>query len=193
MRTSTSLGLQLLAVLFLFAGVSALADDHTDWGPEIGTTMPDGLTVTTHDGKSMDLHDLATGKGVAIAFVRSADWCPFCKRQMIDLNKNREEFARRGVNLVALSYDSVDVLKAFADKQGIGYTLASDQDSKVIDAFGIRNKDHDKGTSGYGIPHPGIMVFDATCTLVAKYAEEGYRKRPPIEDVLAAVDRHLAN
>ncbi len=191
MRTLTSLSMPLFAVLFFFAGTSVLADHHVDWGPALGTDIPTGLTVTSQDGKAFDISELATDKGVAIAFVRSADWCPFCKRQMIELNKSREEFDKRGVSLVALSYDSVEILKEFSDKHKIGYTLVSDPDSKVIDALGIRNEEHDKDSMGYGIPHPGIMVFDANGKLVAKFAEEGYKNRPPVENVLKAVDRHL--
>ncbi|MEM7081763.1 MAG: peroxiredoxin family protein [Pseudomonadota bacterium] len=185
----------LVSVLSTVFAVTALAHpNHKEhWGPSIGSTLPTDITVTTHEGDTVTLSDLATGNGLAIAFVRSADWCPFCKRQIVELNQSRDEFAKRGVNLVVLSYDSVAILNAFADEQNIGYTLVSDEGSRVINAFGIRNEKHEKGTSGYGIPHPGIMLFSPSGTLVAKFAEEGYRKRPPVEDVLAEADRRLVN
>ncbi len=189
MRTSNSLWFKILAAVFMFTSVAASADYDANWGPKLGTTLPEGLIVKTHEGKTTDVAELVTGKGVAIVFVRSADWCPFCKRQIIELNKSRDEFVRRGINLVALSYDDSDILGKFAQEHEIDYTLVSDKKSMVIDAFGIRNEDHEKGSSGYGIPHPGIMVFDASGVLVAKFAEEGYRKRPPVEGVLAAIDQ----
>jgi len=154
-------------------------------------TVGGRLSVQICEGKTVDLHDLVGKNGVAIAFVRSADWCPFCKRQIIDINKRRADFESRGINLVSLSYDNVEVLTKFASKHEIGYTLVSDTDSKVIDAFGIRNEKHEKGSSGYGIPHPGIMVFNRQCELIAKFAEEGYRKRPDLDAVLAAADGAL--
>lgn len=192
MRITNSLSLWLFAALFAVFSVSAQADADPNWGPELGTVLPDGIMVMTHEGKKVSLKELAAVHGVAIAFVRSADWCPFCKRQIIELNKSNDDFTRRGVNLVALSYDSVEILNMFADKQEINYTLVSDEESKVIDAFGIRNMKHEEGSSGYGIPHPGIMVFDGSGILVAKFAEEGYRKRPPVEGVLAAIDEDHA-
>ncbi|MFK8030654.1 MAG: peroxiredoxin family protein [Gammaproteobacteria bacterium] len=197
MRAINSLSLRLFSVLFALVAVSAHAHDahshdaHTEpaWGPKLGTSLPADLMVKTHEGEKVSLKDLVGDHGLAIAFVRSADWCPFCKRQIIELNKSEEEFSKRGFNLVSLSYDSVDILKTFAEEQGINYTLVSDEKSSVIDAFGIRNEEHEKGSSGYGIPHPGIMVFDGRGRLVAKFAEEGYRKRPPVEDVLSAVEK----
>ncbi len=202
MRTHSA-WLKLLAAVFMFSSLAVAAhknhDDHEEhdaqkvsWGPKLGTSLPQGLKVKTHEGKKIDVAELATGKGVAIAFVRSADWCPFCKRQIIDLNKSLDEFTKRDINLVVLSYDDPKVLGEFVEKHDIGYTLLSDKKSAVIDAFGIRNKEHEKGSSGYGIPHPGIMVFDASGTLIAKFAEEGYRKRPPVEGVLAAIDRNMS-
>lgn len=191
MRTSNSLLLNIFAAVFVLFASAAFADNAANWGPEVGTTLPD-MTVTTHDGMLLTLNELRGKNGFAIAFVRSADWCPFCKRQIIEINKSKADFDERGVNLVALSYDSEDILKAFADKQGIEYTLVSDEGSAVIDAFGIRNMEHEKGSSGYGIPHPGIMLFDSSGKLYAKFAEEGYRTRPPIEGVLDSIDAHHA-
>ena len=191
MRNLISYSMRVLAAVSLLAATSVVADHHAGWGPELGSSIPAGIALMTQAGKAVDFNELITDKGVAIAFVRSADWCPFCKRQIIDLNKSLDEFEKRGVRLVALSYDSVDILKVFSDKHDIGYTLISDNGSKVIEALGIRNEEHDEDSMGYGIPHPGIMVFDSEGTLVAKFAEEGYRKRPSVENVLKAVDRHL--
>lgn len=192
MRISNSLFLKTFTAVLALSGSMAMADNAANWGPEVGSMAPADITVTTHAGDDVTLAELTGDNGFAVAFVRSADWCPFCKRQIIELNKSKADFDKRGVNLVALSYDSEGILKMFADKQGIEYTLVSDNGSKVIDAFGIRNMKHEEGSSGYGIPHPGIMVFDASGTLFAKFAEEGYRKRPPIEGVLLAIDAHQA-
>lgn len=189
MRVLRSLSAMAVLLASLLIAFGANADNHENWGPEIGSAMPDGLQILTHEGKSVDLHDLVGKNGLALAFVRSADWCPFCKKQMIQLNERQADFAERGIALAVLSYDSVDILKEFAQKRKIAYTLLSDQNSEVIDAFGIRNEKHDADSMGYGIPHPGIMLFDNQCDLVAKFAEEGYRKRPDIDAVLAAAGK----
>jgi peroxiredoxin len=39
---------------------------------------------------------------------------------------------KNGVRIAAVSYDSQDILKSFAEKHGIGYPLLSDHDSAVI-------------------------------------------------------------
>ena len=46
--------------------------------------FPDGLNLQDQSGKQQSLKALLGGKGAAIFFVRSADWCPFCKKQLQD-------------------------------------------------------------------------------------------------------------
>jgi peroxiredoxin len=175
----------LLAGLALAAGA---APESVDWGPPTGSSLPPGLTATAQDGETVALDALSGEHGLVIAFVRSADWCPFCQRQLIELSQRAGDFEKRGMRLVALSYDSTAILGAFAAEHDIAFTLLSDPQSAVIDAFGIRNTQYAPGTSGYGIPHPGIVVFDEDGHLIAKFAEKSYRKRPRIDAVLAAVD-----
>lgn len=159
-----------------------------EWGPDLGSTMPADLSATTQDGTTVALSEIGNDNGLVVAFVRSADWCPFCKRQLVDLSGRSGDFEKRGYAVASISYDSADILKSFDEQFEITFDLLSDPDSQIIDAFGIRNEDQKPGTAGDGIPHPGIMVFDANGSLVAKFAEKSYRKRPKIDDVLATID-----
>lgn len=182
--------LPTLSLLLLSFAPSALADG--DWGPDLGSALPDALASTTQGGEAVELGALAQdNNGLVVAFVRSADWCPFCKRQLIELSGQKAEFDKRGLKLVSVSYDSVDILQSFGQQHDIGFDMLSDPKSMIIDAFGIRNMDQKPGSAGDGIPHPGIMVFDKDGTLIAKFAEKSYRKRPKIDDVLAATDAAL--
>lgn len=45
-----------------------------------------------------------------------------------------------GVALLALSYDPVAVLRAFADKHGLSFPLLSDEGSHVIRRLGLLNE-----------------------------------------------------
>ena len=92
---------------------------------------------------------------------------------------------KQGLGVAAISYDSVGVLKSFADRQHITYPLLSDPHSKVIRAYGILNEMSKPGTSSYGIPYPGLYVVDAQRRVVSKYFEDDYKDRVSTADVLA--------
>ncbi len=85
--------------------------------------------------------------------------------------------------MAAISYDSPAILKSFADRQHITFTLLSDPGSKIIRAFGILNKTA-KGPS-FGIPYPGTYLLDTKDIVVEKYFEDDYTQRDAASGILA--------
>ena len=104
---------------------------------------------------------------------------------MVQLQKNKEALDKAKVQVVAVSYDSVDVLDKFANRAKIDFPLLSDADSKTIDAFGIRNKQA-KGSRIDGVPHPGTIIVGSDGKIAAKLFHEGYRKRHVAKDIIEA-------
>jgi hypothetical protein len=103
----------------------------------------------------------------------------------VELQVHQEEFRKRGLNVAAISYDSVEVLRDFATRRGIAFPLLSDKDSQVIRAFGILNENAPRDSFVYGVPNPGTYVLDATGAVTAKYFEEDYTERVTASDILA--------
>jgi peroxiredoxin len=92
------------------------------------------------------------------------------------------------VQVVGISYDPVDVLTKFAEKQKITFPLLSDPDSKTIKAYGLVNKEAKGKTEG--IPYPGTMILDKEGVIRAKLFFDGPYKRHNVEEILkAAADR----
>jgi peroxiredoxin len=152
--------------------------------PTLGAQQPGGLTagakapafkLSDQAGKKQELSSLAGPNGLLLLFFRSADWCPFCKGQLVDLEAAQQAFAKKGVNVAAISYDSPAILADFARRRSITYPLLSDPDSKVIDAFGIRNPE---GTGlEAGIPYPGYYLIDAQGVIQKRFFETAYVNR----------------
>lgn len=59
-----------------------------------------------------------------------------CNKQTISLAEEAEWFDKRGIQLVALSKDTCNSHKKYADKMGLSYVLASDPDSLFSEAAG---------------------------------------------------------
>lgn len=180
--------LATIALLWLAAPPALAERSKFVWGPDIGSEIPHSLEALDASGRAVDFEDVAGPRGTALFFFRSADWCRFCQRQLIELNEQVAEFSRRGVNVVGISYDSPAVLAAFTMERNLGFTLLSDTGSEIIRAFGILNPRYEPGDSGYGIPNPGVVLVSPQRRVVATFAEKSYRKRPRIETLLAAID-----
>lgn len=152
-------------------------------GLDVGAKAPD-FALPGAGGARVELKQLVARGNVALVFVRSADWCPFCRKQLQELEKDRQQIEASGVQLIALSYDPPATNAAAAKKLGLTFPLLSDVGSKVIDAYGVRN--HEAKGRGAGIPHPVIFIVDRQGVIRAKLGREGYRTRPESAEIIAA-------
>ena len=176
----------LLAGLLALIATPLMAE-ALDLGPAVGARIP-AMAARDQTGAPRGLDSVVGKKGVTLVFFRSARWCPFCQRQLIGLKDVAAQLEAKGYPIAAISYDAPEALAAFADKQSISYTLLSDDGSKMIDAFKLRDPQYPAGHFAYGVPRPSIFIVDRAGVVRAKLAEDGYKVRPTNEAVLAAVD-----
>jgi peroxiredoxin len=94
------------------------------------------------------------------------------------------EKIEKDTQVIAISYDSVEVLGKFADKRKITFPLLSDSGSKTIRAYGLLNKEA-KGKAE-GIPYPGTILIDKEGVIRAKLFLEGYKDRHSMDDLIKA-------
>jgi peroxiredoxin len=97
-----------------------------------------------------------------------------------------------GVKVVGVSYDSVEVLKKFADDRKITYPLLSDPDSKTIAAYALKNKETAGKKVGTvdldGVPYPGTLIVDRDGVIRAKLFVDGYKDRHSIDELVKAAE-----
>ena len=86
-----------------------------------------------------------------------------------------------------MTYDDREILADFQSEQKLGYPLLQDVDAVHFKAYGVLNTDYSPGDRGYGIPLPGILYINREGTVELKFAVPGYRQRPPLEAVFAAI------
>lgn len=158
-----------------------------DLGPATGTFVGD-FSLPDANGSTQDFTTLRGDNGVVLSFVRSADWCFFCKLQLVDFEQGLvAELAERGYGFAAVSYDSQQTINNFQIEKGLSYTHLSDMGSKLIERWGLTNTNASPG-DWYGYPHPIIMIIDSEGNLEAKMFEQSYRDRPQTEAILELID-----
>ena len=126
----------------------------------------------------------------------------------MELQSRVEELRAQGLGAVAISYDSEAVLADFSQRRGITFPLLSDDDSSVIEAFGILNTvaaegvgpnrddpdivaDVAKYVSAFGAnqmivgtPYPGTFMLNAQGRVTSRFFEEFYRERNTTANVM---------
>ncbi len=96
-----------------------------------------------------------------------------------------DEFTENGLGVVTISYDTVDILKSFADRMGgFHYSTLADPDSEIIEAYGIRNPNPEPGSRTDGMAFPGIYIVNTDGIVQEKFFHDSHRIRPSAETVL---------
>jgi peroxiredoxin Q/BCP len=103
---------------------------------------------------------------------------------LVQLQSDLKTLADAGIRVVAISYDSVEVLAKFAAERMITFPLLSDSESQVIESFGILNKEASGPTAG--IPYPGTYLIDSGGVVRAKLFLEDYKDRHTTEALIKA-------
>lgn len=175
----------LFAILLSFsfvANISFANEISIDVGPELGEKAP-SITVIDENKSAVNINDLTADKGLLILFFRSADWCPFCRRHLLEFNEYADKFKALGYGVAAISYDNTEILQDFSQKHALTYPLLSDQSAATVIAYDILNKDYQMGDENYGIPYPGVVIIEPSGKVVHKYFFQGYRKRVKFFDL----------
>ena len=181
----------LLAAMLIGTGVAS-APTHSEPaptipGPAVGVAFPNALSAPDQTGQVRTLQSLMGRKGLALFFVRSADWCPFCKHQLADANQHLARFQMLGINVASVSVDTVELVAAFSTAQGIDYPMLADPTGAINLKLGIRDKPYPLGTNAFGVPRPILYIIDRRGTIRARYMEPTYQTRPDLEKVLTEV------
>lgn len=184
-------GAQFAAFCLLFSALTVVLHAQADTGivgPTPGLKPGDRIPLITakdQNGTTQTFDKLKGKHGLLLLFSRSADWCPFCKQQLLQLQQARQEFAAKGIHVASITYDSPAILKSYAKRKGITYPMLSDPQSKLIRAFGILNSDA-KGFA-VGVPYPGIYYISADGVIQKRFFEAQYYDRFTPGDAYAEI------
>ncbi len=193
--TKTRIALYVVGALLLTVGGAAawmlgpalLPVKSINVGIALGDKAPIEMPLADSVGQPTSLAEKMGEKGIVLVLVRSADWCPFCKAQLIRTNDIRGNVTKLGYTLASISYDKPEILAGFVKDKGLGYALLSDQGSKMIGALNLVDPQYPAGNFAYGVPRPTILVLGTDGTVKAKYVTDDYRRRPSNDDVLGLI------
>ncbi len=194
------------ALAFLLAAPASFAAADPDpvalsreaaagFGPAVGAQAPD-FALLDAGSATRTLADIAGPRGVVIFFNRSLDWCPICIAQTIELQGAAEAFEAAGWGLAVLTYDNTEALARAAERRELTLTLLSDQDSAVIDAFGVRDPIYaEPRHRAHGVPYPVAVAIGRDGVVAGKFwhegglgADRGYSVRVSAQAILSALD-----
>lgn len=179
----------LLMLSILSVNIFAVLPPPKDTGLPLHSKVPELSAVDIFNNKQT-LKQLSGEKGLLLIFFRSADWCPYCKRHLLEINKWNHKFNQLGYKFAAISYDNIKTLRKFTFKKKLKYPLLADQNHQTIKAYHVLNTEQKEGSEHYGIPFPGMMIIDPNGNLAYKYFYLGYKKRVILKDLYKTLSQN---
>src|SRR6266496_507009 len=143
-----------------------------------------GFTAPTNGGGKVSLSDFK-GKHVILYFYPRDD-TPGCTKEACAFRDQFARFKRKGAVVLGVSVDSVKAHDKFAKKFKLPFALLSDEDKKIVQAYGVWGEKHFMGRKYQGTHRVTFLVGpDGRIRKIwpkVKPEEHG-------EEVLAALDQ----
>ena len=122
---------------------------------EVGSKAPE-FTLPDQDGVLHSLSDYR-GKKVILYFYPK-DNTSGCTAQACSYRDLLPQFQEKGAVVLGVSKDSVASHKKFAENYGLPFTLLSDPEAKVIEAYGAWQEKKNYGRTYMGIVRSTFLI-----------------------------------
>ncbi|MGB4780287.1 thioredoxin-dependent thiol peroxidase [Microbacterium sp.] len=122
---------------------------------EPGSPAPD-FTLVDQDEGPVSLHDLR-GRAVVLFFYPAA-MTPGCTTEACDFRDSLAPLQAAGYAVVGISRDEPAKLREFRERDGLTYSLLSDPDHAVLDAYGAWGEKINYGKTIEGVLRSTVVV-----------------------------------
>ena len=174
---------------------------------KVGSKLPKNSVAWTKTGSEFNLNKAVKEKPTVLIYYRGG-WCPFCNVHLNELQTSIPALEKLGYQLLAVSTDTVEALKAYDDSE-LKYPLLADPDLKLATNLGIKYKvvkeyiqhvkeipdgrafDMKKRNGGFLVT-PSAFILDTTGTIRFSYANDNYTVRASQDALLKAAKEALA-
>lgn len=120
-----------------------------------GSKAP-AISLKNQEGKTVKLKDYA-GKKVALFFYPEDD-TPTCTTEACNLRDNFSLLKKKGIEVIGISPDEPKKHVKFIDKFELPFTLLSDPDLKVMNAYGTWGEKNMYGRKYMGVLRTTFLI-----------------------------------
>ena len=151
--------------------------------PKIGNLAPN-FKLQDQDGNVVELKQFKGNNPVVLFFYPKA-MTPGCTTQACGIRDTKAELEKRGVVVFGISPDPVARLPKFIEKQGLNFSLLSDEDHAVAEKYGCWGMKKFMGKEFMGLIRTTFIVGKDGKLLKVM---DKFKSKTHHEDLLAELD-----
>ncbi len=185
------------------ATITKISDSAEQVSPILpGLIIPDS-TLKNTEGKPVSIKDIVSKKPTILVVYRGG-WCPYCSKQLANIQKIEQQLVAKGFQIIAVSPDSPEKLSE-STISSTNYQLLSDDQLSFTQSLGLAFYLEDKvaeiyrnklgvnfvtldGEEKVALPVPAVFVLDTQGRVHFQYANPNYKVRLSEQLLLAAAD-----
>lgn len=186
-------------LLSVFVLLTTIASAQEPKGLNLQDKAPD-FTGKDQYGKTISLTDELKKGPVVLVFYRG-QWCPYCNRQLKQLEDSLSLIKEKGASLLTITPEKPENIQKTIAKtktsnpilfdEGLTimkkYDVAFKVDEKTIEAYKKYGIDFSEvnGSNGANLPVPAVYVISREGKIMYRFFDADYRKRSSVKDILA--------
>ncbi len=190
---------KLILSVAAFCMMNILSAQEKPEGLFINSKAPD-FKATDQNGNSIRLKDMVKNGNVVLFFYRG-NWCPYCSRQLKQLQDSLELFVEKGVQVVAITPEKTEGISKTVEKSTASFPIIHDEEGKIMKAYDVRFALNEKsvnrykmsgidltainGKNGTNLPVPAVYIINKENTIIYRYFNEDYKKRVSVKELLS--------
>ena len=190
---------RLLFTLAAFFFIYTLSAQEKPEGLFINSKAPDFKAVD-QNGNSIRLKDMVK-KGQVVLFFYRGNWCPYCSRQLKQLQDSLQLFVDKGVQVVAITPEQSEGISKTVERSSASFPIIHDTEGKIMKAYDVGFALDEKsvsrykmsgidlaainGKNGTNLPVPAVYIINKESTITYRYFNEDYKKRVSVKQLLS--------
>lgn len=187
----------VLSFFLLFSTILHAQTDPT--GLKVGDKAP-LFTGVDNNGKSFSLESALKKGDVVLMFYRG-QWCPFCNKQMSQMNDSLAMITNKGATVVAISPEIQENVVKTIQKTKASFPVISDVQMKIMKDYKVnfpvpqatidryKNFGIDfsvaNGENGANLPVPATYVIGKDGKIKYVFFNPDYRKRASVQEIVS--------
>ncbi len=185
------------------ATITNISDSAEQVSPLLPGLIIPNSTLKNTEGKQVSIKDIVSKKPTILVVYRGG-WCPYCSKQLANIQKVEQQLVAKGFQIIAVSPDSPEKLSE-STISSANYQLLSDDQLSFSQDLGLAFYLEDKvaeiyrnklgvnfvtldGEEKVALPVPAVFVLDTQGRVHFQYANPNYKVRLSEQLLLAAAD-----
>ncbi len=168
-------------------------------GLNVGQQAQD-FTAKDQNGLNVNLYSQLRKGHVIVLFYRG-NWCPYCNRQLAQLQDSLYLLEIKGASIIAITPEEPAGVRNTIDKTKAAFTIVHDEGLRIMRSYAVAYDVEESvvkrykqggidltsinGKNGNVLPVPAVYIVDPKGKIVFKYFNNNYKQRVSVAELIA--------